>query len=415
MLFTISLITLIALLIGFYMAWNIGANDVANSMATAVGSRAITVRQAVVIAAVLEAAGAILVGSMVAETVRSGVVSPDDFSTEIFIMGSLSAILAASLWITLATWKEMPISTTHSIIGALIGFGVVANGPGAVDWTRVMQIGASWVLSPVVAGILSYIIFRIIVKFIFNKEDPEKAARILGPIFLFATLMLIVSSALMKTPMGDRIGLEGRDGTALLISTLLSFIGSAIGYKLIVAPKIGKAAETGDDYAAVEAVFRRLQIFTSCYVAFAHGANDVANAIGPVAGVIQASQGTMDTHVAIPLYLLLLGGVGIAVGLLTWGYKVMKTIGFKITTLTNTRGFSVDFGAATTVLLASKLGMPVSTTHAVVGAVLGVGLARGLGAVDLKVIKKIVMSWLITLPIAAFTTAMIFLLARMVF
>jgi len=414
LLFGISGLIILALFVAFYMAWNIGANDVANSMSTAVGSRAITVRQAVIIAAVLEAAGAILVGATVAETVRSGVVSPEDFSREIFIMGSLSAILAASIWITLATWKGMPISTTHSIIGALIGFGLVAKGPASVGWATVGQIALSWILSPLVAGGIAFVIFKIIVKGIFHKDDPPKAASRFGPIFLFSTMLLIFASAFMKTPLGDRMGLGGRDDLALALAILLASLLSLATHKRILKPRFFDKEKLGE-YAEVEAVFRNLQIVTACYIAFAHGANDVANAIGPVAGVIYASGGTIGETAVIPIYLLVIGGVGIAVGVLTWGHKVMGTVGFKITEITNTRGFSMTFSAATTVLLASKLGMPVSTTHALVGAVMGVGLARGMSSLDFKVIKNIFASWMITLPVAAFTSAGIFIIARTLF
>ncbi len=419
MLLSISmLLVFLALLLGFYMAWNIGANDVANSMATAVGAKAITPRQAVLIAGFLEAAGAIFVGSHVADTVKKGIVDPAYFSADpnIFILGSIASILAASLWVTLATWKEMPISTTHSIIGALVGFGLVASGPGVVAWGKLGQVVLSWIISPLMGAFLAYLIFRVIIRSIFNSENPDRAAKNASPFLLFATFFIIFLSLFLKTPLGKTLGMADNVPMSVMYATVGAFVGSAAGFFVLVRPALKTEESKNGDYKRVEAIFRRLQILTSCYVAFAHGANDVANAIGPVAGVVQAlSSGVVGAKAEVPVYLLLMGGVGIAVGVFTWGYKVMKTIGFRITELTNTRGFSVDFGVATTVLMASKLGMPVSTTHTVVGAVVGVGLARGLAAIDLRVIKDIVVSWVVTVPVAAATSAGIFLLLRAAF
>ncbi|MCK4718543.1 MAG: inorganic phosphate transporter, partial [Thermoplasmata archaeon] len=307
---TSIILILVALLVGFYMAWNIGANDVANSMSTAVGAKAITLKQAVVIAAVLEAAGAILVGSSVADTVKKGVIDPQVFGPSLFILGSLSAILAASIWVTISTWKEMPISTTHSIIGSLIGFGIISGsmglvpgGVGVVGWGKVGHIALGWVISPFMAALIAYIVFRIIVRLMFENERPDEAARKRSPIFLGATIFLVVISFLLKTPFGKSLGVADNVPMALGIALLAAIASSYLGYIFLILPAIAKAKDTDGDYARVEIVFRRLQIITSCYVAFAHGANDVANAIGPVAGVIQASQGTMEAKVAIPLYL----------------------------------------------------------------------------------------------------------------
>ena len=395
--------------IGFYMAWGIGANDVANSMSTAVGAKAITHRQAVIIAGVLVFLGAVLVGPNVTETIKSGIVKVDVIPANLLILGFISALLAAAIWATLSTWKEMPISTTHSIIGALMGFGIVAGGVSSVNWTKIGLVASSWVLSPVFGCILAFIVFKIIVRLIFAKEEPVKSAKIVGPVIIGATGFLITSSFLLKTPLSK--SLELSIFTSLGISLLVSIIVGIIGIFLL--RKI--QAQREEDYSTVENIFRKLQVVTSCYVAFSIGANDVANAIGPVAGILPlAETGQLSLNASIPPQLLALGGIGIAVGAMTWGRKVMKTVGSRITNLTNTRGFSVDFGAATTVLVASKLTLPVSTSHTVVGAVIGVGLARGLEAVDLSVIKKIVISWVLTLPIAAVTCIGIFLFLRMI-
>ena len=393
--------------IAFYMAWSIGSNDVANSMATAVGAKAITFKQAVIIAGVLNFVGAVFVGPHVTETVRKGIVDVGGIDPHTLLLGFIASLLAAALWVTLSTWKEMPISTTHSIVGALMGFGLIAGGISSVNWGKVGSVAASWVLSPVVGCILAFFVFKIIVKLIFSKERPVKSAKIVGPIIIGFTALLITSSLLMKTPLGTSLEISLYE--ALLLAGIISIIVAIIG--IILLRNIDETRV--EDYVTVEGIFRRLQIITSCYVAFSHGANDVANAIGPVAGIIPlATTGEMNPSAPVPSWLLALGGIGIAVGCLTWGRRVMRTVGGRITKLTNTRGFSVDFGAATTVLIASKLGMPISTSHTVVGAVIGVGLARGLEAVDLSIIKKIVVSWLLTLPIAAGTSVAIFLILQ---
>ena len=393
--------------IAFYMAWSIGANDVANSMATAVGAKAITFRQAVLIAGVLNIVGAVFVGGHVTDTVRKGVVDVTGLDSHTLLLGFVASLLAAAIWVTLSTWKSMPISTTHSIIGALMGFGLIAGGTSSVLWDKIGFVAASWVLSPIAGCILAFLVFKLLVKTIFAKDEPVKSARIVGPIIIGFTAFLIASSLFLKTPLSKNYNISDIEG--LQIAAAIAVVVGIVGVFLL--RKI--QAKKKDDYYTVEGIFRKLQIITSCYVAFAHGANDVANAIGPVAAIVPLAQGAdIGSKVDVPIALLLLGGVGIAIGCLTWGRKVMRTVGSRITSLTNTRGFSVDFGAATTVLIASKLGMPISTSHTVVGAVIGVGLARGLEAVDLSVIKKIVVSWVLTLPIAAGTSIGIFLMLK---
>ena len=397
--------------IAFYMAWSIGSNDVANSMATAVGAKAITFRQAVLIAGILNFVGAVFVGSHVTETVKGNIVQPSmipDLHT--LLLGFIASLLAAAIWVTLSTWKEMPISTTHSVVGALLGFGLIAGGTSSINWIKLGEVASSWVLSPIVGCILAFFVFKIIVKLIFEKSKPVESAKIVGPGIIGVTAFMIVSSLLMKTPLGEKIGITN-DLTAIITSIFIGIVIALISIFLLRNIK----AKSAEDYETVERIFRRLQIVTSCYVAFSHGANDVANAIGPVAGIIPLATGEGFSSTApVPIWLLALGGFGIAIGCMTWGHKVMRTLGYRITTLTNTRGFSVDFGAATTVLIASKLGMPISTSHTVVGAVIGVGLARGLAAVDLGVIKKIIVSWLLTVPVAAGTSALIFLLLKLI-
>ncbi len=396
--------------IAFYMAWSIGANDVANSMSTAVGAKAITHKQAVLIAGVLVFLGAVLVGPNVSETIKCEIINTESIQPTLLILGFISSLLAAAIWSTLSTWKEMPISTTHSIIGALMGFGIIAGGIDSVNWVKIGSVAASWLLSPVFGCIIAFFVFKILVRLIFAKEEPVKSAKIVGPIIIGVTVFLVAASFLFKTPMNTNYNISDFQG--LLISLIAAVITGVIS--IILLRKI--QAKKEEDYFTVENIFRKLQVGTSCYVAFSIGANDVANAIGPIAGIIPLLEtGTVSTAAPIDIRLLALGGIGIAFGAMTWGKRVMKTVGERITNLTNTRGFSVDFGAATTVLVASRLGMPISTSHTVVGAVIGVGLAKGLEAIDLSVIKKIVVSWLLTLPVAAGTSIGIFLLLRTIF
>ena len=395
-------VLIIGYIFGFYMAWNIGANDVANSMASAVGAKAITIRQALLIAGVLNVVGAVFIGSHVTDTIRKGIVSTDVLSDpHMALIGALSALLAAALWVSFATWRSLPVSTTHSIVGAMIGFGIMAGGFSVINWGKLGAVVLSWVISPVFSMIIGFSIFKIIVKFILSRNDPFDQALRLSPWFIGLTGFVIVLSFLFKTPLGKTLSLD--TPSALLLALLIAAILGIIGMKLlkrIIRPEGPHGEET---------IFKRIQIATSCYVALAQGANDVANAVGPLAVIyFLVNTGEVGTKVPVPVFLLLFGGVGIACGVGMAGHRVMKTIGTKITTLTNTRGFSVDFAAATTVLMASKLGLPVSTTHAAVGGVLGVGMARGLAAVNFRIIFQIIIYWVLTVPAAAITSIIIF-------
>jgi len=412
MFFEFSFLLIFIIIIGFYMAWNIGANDLANSMASAVGAKAVTLHTAVILGGIMAFVGAVFVGSNVTETVKNGIVDPNAIkNSEFLLYGAIAALLGASFWITLATWKELPISTTHSIVGGMVGFGVVAGGVKVVNWFKLGSIALSWVISPILGAIIAYFIFKFILILILRRKKPLPAVKNIGPLLIALTALIVSSSIFFKTPAGNKLGfgIEYLILLTIIISVLSGVIGRIIIARYIHKFKSIKRKTEKEQYQIVEGIFKRLQLMTSCYIAFALGANDVANAVGPMATAFSVElTGSVGTEVEIPIYLLILGGIGIIIGMLTWGYKVIKTIGTKITELTNTRGFSIDFGAATSVLLASKAGMPVSTTHAVVGAVIGVGLARGLEAVDLRIIKKIVITWLVTVPIAALTTAGIF-------
>lgn len=396
------IILIVGYIFGFYMAWNIGANDVANSMASAVGAKAITIRQAVFIAAILNVLGAVFIGSHVTNTIRKGIVSTDVLTDpHLALIGALAALLSAALWVSFATWKSLPVSTTHSIVGAMIGFGIMAGGFHVINWGKLGAVVMSWVISPVFSLIIAYVIFKIIIRFILSRRDAFAAAMVLSPLFIGSACFVVVLSFLFKTPLGKKLSV----GTtpALLIAVILAAVLGVLGKSLLkrfVEKKIEKNAEE---------IFRRIQIGTSCYVALAQGANDVANAIGPLAVIyFLVKTGSVGDKVPVPVFLLLFGGIGIACGIWMAGYRVMSTIGTKITTLTNTRGFCVDFAAATTVLVASKLGLPVSTTHAAVGGVMGVGLARGMEAVNFGVVLQIMLYWVLTVPAAAITSMFLF-------
>ncbi|MFW5975575.1 MAG: inorganic phosphate transporter [Desulfosalsimonas sp.] len=397
------LILIAGFTIGFYMAWNIGANDVANSMASAVGSRAITLRQAIFIAGILNIVGAAFIGSHVTDTIRKGIVSPQVLEDpQVALAGALSALLAAALWVSFATWKSLPVSTTHSIVGSMIGFGIVSGGFSVINWTGLIAVISSWVISPVFAMAISFIMFKFIVRVVLSRPDPVAVSFRMAPLFIGLAVFVIVMSFVFKTPMGKQLDLS--TPVVLLLSLVLACLLGFAGKKALM---VFKNVRTGEEGA--EGVFRRIQIGTSCYVALAQGANDVANAIGPLALIyFLVKTGEAGTQVPVPFVLLLFGGVGIAAGIAMGGARVIETVGERITTLSNTRGFSVDFAAATTVLMASKMGLPVSTTHAAVGGVMGVGLARGLEAVNFGVIFRIMLYWVLTVPMAAATSMVIF-------
>ena len=396
----------LACVFGLFMAWGIGANDVSNAMGTSVGSRALTMKQAILIAMVFEFAGAYLAGGEVTETIRSGIVELDVMTNhpDLFVYGMLSSLLAAGSWLLIASILGWPVSTTHSIVGAIIGFAAVGISVDAVQWGQVWGIVGSWVTSPLVAGIISFWIFRSVQYLILDTEDPFTNAKRYIPFYMFAVGFFLSMVTILK---GLKYVLKSHHIEfsflqAMLIAAVIGLIVAGIGIYLLSRISQDKEADKGNRFSSVERVFGVLMIFTACSMAFAHGSNDVANAVGPMAAVISVIQsGVVGAKAAVAPWVLLLGGVGIVVGLATYGYKVMITIGKKITELTPSRGFAAEMAAAATVVIASGIGLPISTTHTLVGAVLGVGLARGIGALNLGVIGGIFASWIITLPAGA--------------
>jgi PiT family inorganic phosphate transporter len=456
------------------MAWNIGANDVANAMGTSVGSGALTLKWAIVVAAIMEFAGAFLVGSHVTNTVRKGIIDPVVFigDPNSYIYGMIAALLAAGAWLNIASYKGWPVSTTHAIVGSVLGFGLVFSGISSIHWDTVSQIAASWVVSPLLSGAISFSIFCLLRKMIFDSRTPVQSAKRITPFLVFFVLGILTLVMVFKGLKNLHMDLSL--GHALILASLVGLLGSLISIPLVNRIKSSKAEEKQDDhidpkveksiqkvvmhlrrvkesttgelsdevskilnssekisnqlekythikhvstdYLTVEKIFVYLQILSACFVAFAHGANDVANAIGPLAGVLSAiKSGVIEMEAQVPMLVLMLGGLGIVIGLATWGWRVIETIGKCITELTPTRGFAAEFGAAITIVLASKLALPVSTTHTLVGAVLGVGLARGLNSLNLSTIRDILISWVITIPAGAALTIVFYFIIKFSF
>lgn len=407
----------LAVIFGLYMTWGIGANDAANAMGTSVGAKAITIRQAIIIAAVFEFSGAFLAGGRVTSTIRKGIIDPSGIvdSPEILLFGMLAALLAAGTWLWMASARGWPVSTTHSIVGAIIGFAVVGINFNAVIWPKVGSIVGSWIVSPILGGILAFLLMLSIRRLILDTDRPFERARRWGPVYVFLVGFLISLVTLFKGLTHLDIELTGLE--SLAASIIVGLVVMGIGWLFIRRVRVDPDADRTFHFASVEKVFAPMMVFTACSMAFAHGSNDVANGIGPLAAVVSivSSGGEVMQTAALPIWVLILGGAGIVLGIATLGYRVMRTIGTKITELTPTRGFSAEMAAAATVVLASRTGLPVSTTHILVGAVMGVGLARGIGAIDLRVVGGIVTSWLITLPISAVLAAVFFYALQFIF
>ncbi len=408
---------IMAVVFGVFMSYGIGANDVANAMGTSVGSGAITVKQAIIIAAIFEFAGAFIAGGNVTSTIRSGIMDANAVagSPELLVYGMLASLLAAGIWLMAASSRGWPVSTTHSIVGAIIGFAVAGIGIDAVHWGQVGGIVASWFVSPLIGGVIALLLMLSIRKLILNTDNPFKSAKKWGPVYVFLVGWIVSLVTLFKGL--KHLDLELSTLESVIAATVIGIMVAFIGKLMIDRVKVDEKADRRFHYASVEKVFVPMMIFTACAMAFAHGSNDVANAIGPLAAVVSVVQsgGEIGQKAGLPLWILALGGAGIVLGLATMGYRVMLTIGTKITELTPTRGYCATLAAATTVVLASKTGLPVSTTQIAVGAVMGVGLARGIGALDMRVILNIMVSWVVTLPAGAILSALLFFLFKGIF
>lgn len=405
---------ILACLFGFFMAWGVGANDVANAMGTSVGSGAITIKQAIIIATIFEFAGAFLAGGQVTATIRKGIIDTSTLtgSPEIIIFGMLASLLAAGIWLMVASRWGWPVSTTHTIVGALVGFAIVGIGVDAVKWGKIGTIVSSWVVSPLLAGSIAYALFMSVQKLILGTANPLENAKRYVPYYIFSVGFIIALVTLMKGL--KHVGVHLAVTETIIVAILSGFVVMFIGKYLISKLSFDPAADKHFHFTNVEKIFGVLMMITACAMAFAHGSNDVANAIGPLAAVISIvnSGGELAQKSPLPIWVLLLGGGGIVFGLVTYGHKVIATVGTGITELTPSRGFAATLAAATTVVIASGTGLPISTTHTLVGAVLGVGLARGIAALNLNVVRTIFMSWVITLPAGAILSILFFFILK---
>ncbi|MDX1498849.1 MAG: inorganic phosphate transporter [Woeseiaceae bacterium] len=403
----------LAALFGLFMAWGIGANDVANAMATSVGSKALTIRQAIIVAAIFEFLGAVLAGGAVTSTIRKGIVDSSLLAgqPELLIYGMLSALLAAGTWLLIASHRGWPVSTTHSIIGAIVGFAAVGIGIDAVQWGQVGTIVMSWVVSPLTAGFIAYLIYQSVLRLVLQHEDPLARAKRWVPVYMFLAAFTITLVTILKGL--THVGLDVSIAQSYVYATGIAFVVAVAGAFVIRRIEPDRKAEKRHHFYTVERVFGVLMVITACGMAFAHGSNDVANAIGPLAAVVSVAQsGLIEARSALPIWILMLGGGGIVIGLATFGRHVIATVGERITQLTPSRGFAAELAAATTIVIASGTGIPISTTHTLVGAVLGVGLARGIEAIDLRVVGRIFASWVVTIPAGAFLAIVFFYLFR---
>ena len=397
------ILLIIGCVCGFFMAWGIGANDVANAMGTSVGARALTLWQAVLVACVFEFAGAYLAGGEVTSTIRKGIIDAGVMSDnpELLVYGMIASLLAAGIWLLIASYFGWPVSTTHSIVGAIVGFAAVGIGVDAVAWGKVGSIVASWVVSPVMAGTVSFLLFTSVKRLILQTSDPFMNAKRYVPFYMFLAGFVVSMVTFLKGL--KHVGLSFTASESIAWSLVFALVMSLLGTLMLQRIDNTKKEKNGAMFDGVERIFAVLMVFTACAMAFAHGSNDVANAIGPLAAIVSVVQsgGEIASKSILPPWVLLIGASGIVIGLGTLGYRVMMTVGRAITELTPSRGFAAELAAAGTVVVASGTGLPISTTHTLVGAVLGVGLARGIGAINLGVVGKIILSWIVTLPVGA--------------
>jgi PiT family inorganic phosphate transporter len=411
------ILIMIAAAFGFLMAWGIGANDVANAMGTSVGSNAITIKQAIIIAMIFEFAGAFLAGGEVTSTIRKGIIDASYFTDvpELLVYGMIASLLAAGIWLVVASALGWPVSTTHSIIGAIVGFAAVGVSADSVEWGKVGGIVGSWVVTPAISGFIAYIIFQSVQKLIFNTDDPLASAKRYVPFYM--ALAGFVMSLVTITKGLSHVGINFSTIEAYVLAIAVAVLVGLLGKVAISRLKMSDKADLKTQYGNVEKVFAILMVVTACCMAFAHGSNDVANAIGPLAAVVSVveSGGIIGATAVLAWWILPLGAVGIVMGLAIFGQRVMQTIGKNITHLTPSRGFAAELAAASTVVIASGTGLPISTTQTLVGAVLGVGMARGIAAINIGVVRNIVVSWVITLPAGAALSILFFFIIKSIF
>jgi PiT family inorganic phosphate transporter len=412
------MLIIIAAVVGFFMAWGIGANDVANAMGTSVGSKALTIKQAILIAMVFEFAGAYLAGGEVTSTIRKGIIDSTPFlpNPELLVIGMISALFAAAIWLAVASYLGWPVSTTHSIVGAIVGFAAFGVGMDAVNWGKVGGIVGSWIVTPALSGFIAYIIFMSAQRLIFDTKNPLENAKKYVPFYMFLAgfimALVTIKKGLKHVVKSGDLNITATE--SYMYAIIAGIVVALIGKYFISKIKIDLDADKEMQFNNVEKIFAVLMVVTACCMAFAHGSNDVANAIGPLAAVVSIVQqdGEIAKKAALAWWILPLGGFGIVAGLALFGHRVIATIGKGITHLTPSRGFAAELAAASTVIIASGTGLPISTTQTLVGAVLGVGLARGIAALNLGVVRNIVVSWVITLPVGAGLSIICFLILK---
>ena len=411
------ILIVLAAVFGFVMAWGIGANDVANAMGTSVGARAITLKQAILIAMVFEFAGAYLAGGEVTSTIRKGIIDAGYFTDtpDYLVLGMIGSLLAAGIWLAVASFYGWPVSTTHSIIGAIVGFTAVGVSVDAVQWIKIGGIVGSWVVTPAISGLIAILIFLSAKKLIFDRATPLVYAIKYVPIYMGLAGFIMALVTIKKGLKHVGLGLTPEMGYAVAVS--IGIAVGIIGMLVIKRLHTEKALTYDEQQSSIERVFAVLMVLTACCMAFAHGSNDVANAIGPLAAVVSvvSNGGEITTDAALAWWILPLGGIGIVAGLALFGHRVMKTIGQGITHLTPSKGFAAELAAATTVLIASGTGLPISTTQTLVGAVLGVGIIQGVAALNGKVVKSILVSWVVTLPAGATLSIIFFFALKAIF
>jgi PiT family inorganic phosphate transporter len=401
---------------GFFMAWGIGASDVANAMGTSIGARVITPKQALLVAAVFEFAGALFASGNVTATFRDEIIKPASYAAtpELLVYGMLSSLLAAGIWLAVACSRGWPVSTTHTIMGAIVGFGAIALGVDAINWQLITDIVISWMVTPIIAGVFAFLLFRSVQRMILDADNPIEQAKRYIPLYIFTVTFII---SLVTTFRGlAHIGWSLTAWQNILLSLGIGLSMSSIG--IIALRRIKIPVPTKHRYLLIhlERIFGVMMVFTACSMAFAHGSNDVANAVGPLAAIVHfvQHQGALSSA-TIPTWILYIGAFGIVLGLATYGYKVITTIGTGITELTPSRGFAAELSTATVVVLASGSGYPISTTQTLVGALLGVGFARGVAALNLITVRNIFLSWLVTIPIGATLSVLFFYIFKAIF
>jgi inorganic phosphate transporter, PiT family len=409
------LIIIIALVLGFIMTWGVGANDLANILSTSIGSRSVSVKQALMIAVVFEFAGALLGGSHVTNTIRSGIINASLLShqPDILLFGMLSVLLASGIWMLFASYIGMPVSITNATVGSLVGFGVVVLGPHAIYWGKVGAIALSWVLSPTIAGVVAYLLFLTIKRTIFDTQSPASSINRFFPFYFFLVGLVLANMVVLKglVHLGWQLDAGSSFLIVLIVATLIMLLGLWLARFVPYPPNEKRFRQ----HIYVEKRFSILMLFTACAMVFAHGSNDVAIAMGPIAAIISLVRHNGQIVGAFPYWILWFGGFGVIVGLFMYGRKVIATVGSNITDLTPSRAFAATLAGASTVICSTSFGIPVSATQTLVGGVLGIGLARGLAALNVTTVRNIFMSWLVTVPAGAGLSIVIFYVLKDLF